>query len=320
MPDEHGIQPPSQNPTAVSSPGANIGAAAGGAASGLFGVVSTLLNNHSQKKMMQKQMDYQNEWAYRQREWAVQDRDYNNWYNSPAQQRQRMIEGGLNPAIMMGNAAGAGVSQPVRSSPSPSVDMRPLDYSGIAKAGGSALASYYDIRMKDAQLKQIEIQNELMMSNVKKNETASQLNVDRSALTQGQAKKLDYWLEGMKQYDTLAQGSESSTTGNYYGDVAFNQVRQGGQDFLNSVSENARREIYAAKNAEQVVARIAQMAIQNARTQAEIDNLKENLLILQKSNVLKQIDIDGQQILNRQFTGTAGQLLLGLLKRADFIR
>ena len=110
----------------------SLDASAAGVAGGAFGMAGTIISVVAQMKANQANMKYQNEWAYRQRQWALEDRDYQNWYNSPVEVRKRMIAADMNPALMYGNSASIQSAAPVRGVSSPSANIQPVDYGGIA--------------------------------------------------------------------------------------------------------------------------------------------------------------------------------------------
>jgi len=294
-----------------------------GAALGLTGTIIDTTYNVARSK---KEMEFANDWAYRQREWALQDWQMQNEYNNPAAQRQRMIDAKMNPALMYGSATGGGVSAPVRTTQSaewkgPNINMG----AGIA----NSLQMYYDVRLKNKQLEMMDAQIELIKTNAEKNKTGSQLNVDRSRLTNVQSDKLDAWMKGLNDYNNtpVTQGDVDAgiyggtdVKRNYYAEKNYWDVANQYQNYSFKFDENARRDIYTAKNAEQIAERIALMRIQREKSTAEIANIKENLEILKKSGILKQIDIDGVRFLMKNFGGIGGQILQGLLRRSDIMR
>lgn len=66
--------------------------------------------------------------ALKERNWALSDRDYENWYNSPSEQIKRYRQAGLNPFLMMDNSAPVGsvnVNNPSTSAPHGSIPSAP---------------------------------------------------------------------------------------------------------------------------------------------------------------------------------------------------
>ena len=84
--------------------------------------------------------------ANRNRRWALQDRDYENAYNHPKQQMQRLREAGLNPNLVYG----LGAAQNQSATPSQTetdADNYKVQYSSAATgstslAGGSLEIDY----------------------------------------------------------------------------------------------------------------------------------------------------------------------------------
>jgi hypothetical protein len=72
----------------------------------LLNAVGNLGAGARNRKFIEEQNTADKEWTdfwnYQNRKWQVEDRDYMNQYNSPAQQMQRMKEAGLNPNLMYG--------------------------------------------------------------------------------------------------------------------------------------------------------------------------------------------------------------------------
>lgn len=96
---------------------------------------------------------------HKQREDALKDWNMQNEYNHPLAIRQRMIEAGINPALLYGKSPGELTAGAVRSSqaanPSwvaPQVDLRPV---------GSAMSAYYDAKLAQQNLNNLEAQRTL---------------------------------------------------------------------------------------------------------------------------------------------------------------
>lgn len=83
-------------------------------------VASSSINAMAQSKLNKKTMKYNDEWAYRQREWALEDWNRQNEYNLPINQRQRMIDAKINPALLYGKGPGDLTSGPIRAGSPPS--------------------------------------------------------------------------------------------------------------------------------------------------------------------------------------------------------
>lgn len=92
---------------------------------------------------------------HKARKWAEEMRDYDNWYNSPEQQIQRLKDAGLNPAMLMQNPTAGGTAA---SAPSPSGYGRPLNAGQGMKEVG---AIFSNIQQLDQQLEGMQHDNDL---------------------------------------------------------------------------------------------------------------------------------------------------------------
>lgn len=300
----------------------NVSSAIGMAAP-LVGSIMTGINTAAQNKY---QLAFAKEQFYNQRQWALEDWNMQNEYNLPKNVRARMIEGGLNPALMYGKGAGDLTTGSVRSTPNSSYNPKTVDYD---RMGNSVLMSYLAIQKQTAELDQMNLQNDLIRERIKGQQATTQLTWDKSQFTQSQNDKLQMWINGVKDYNNIPVTENEVLSGQYTGtDIPRNYIaeqnwlntKNAWQKYANAFNENERREIYTANNTDMVVARIAEIAMKNAKTEAEIGQIKANTDLLIKSGVLKQFNITGQELLNSQFQGVASRIILGLLNRADIIR
>lgn len=289
-----------------------------GMAAPLAGSILGAINTATLNK---KSLDFAKTQFYTQREWALQDWEMQNEYNLPVNQRQRMIDAGINPALMYGKGPGDMTSGAVRSTPTTSWNPKTIDYPGMAQ---NSLMAYMGIRKQNAELEQMELQNDLLRQRIAGQGFTNQLTIDKTRLTSAQASKLENWLSELKKVDDAHQSM------NYFGtdlgvqgaNIVNEQLSKQGKS-ITDLGENARREIYTANNTSELVEKLTLLRLQQSKTSAETDNIKQNYELLMKSNILKQFQIDGQQFLNSRFDGALGaamKVLLGLLTRADIIR
>lgn len=100
----------------------------------------------------------------KQREWSIQDRAFENEYNSPYQQRLRYLRAGLNPALMMEGQGSVGSvnastgQAPNFGSPPSMVPVEnkfhytPMDYSGLGTGFKSTMDLYMMARQQDTDI------------------------------------------------------------------------------------------------------------------------------------------------------------------------
>lgn len=95
----------------------------------------------------------------RQNQYAVQLRDYDNWYNSPAQQMKRFRDAGLNPDLIYGSMEGSSSSAPSLTSPSTDVG---FDASALATSGSEIANLLNNKSLVNAQTNLIKAQSDNM--------------------------------------------------------------------------------------------------------------------------------------------------------------
>lgn len=92
-----------------------------------------------------------------QRKWALEDRDYENSYNSPVNVRNRLLQAGINPALAMSNQGGVGSASsastkptqaPSFGSPPSSIPMQPTHFEPTMPNG---------LGLSDAMVRSIEL-------------------------------------------------------------------------------------------------------------------------------------------------------------------
>lgn len=117
--------------------------------------------NEMSQQQFQQNMDWSKEQFSKQREFALEDREYNSIQN----QVKRAINAGINPAAVIGNGSAAYSTTPVSSVGTPSqsnfqaphmeaghVDPVHYDFSGISESVGHAVDAYNNSRMINAQI------------------------------------------------------------------------------------------------------------------------------------------------------------------------
>lgn len=272
-------------------------------------VASSGINAMATSKLNKKTMRYNDEWAYRQREWALQDWKMQNEYNSPAEQRKRLIEANLNPALLYGKGAGDLTSGPVRAGSSPNWNP---SAPRLEIGAQSSLLTYLGVQKQTAEIDQMNIQNDLLREKLNTQKGLTQLTWDRSKFTQSENEKLSMWISAAKAYaENPDNRSGGVFTGSYYGDLMYNQVLKSGVDISNSIDENERREMYAQNNTASVLIKAEELAIKRATSSAQIEAIRQNVKLAQQSEILKGFEIDGERFLKN--IGPAAQLIRAIV-------
>jgi len=260
---------------------------------------TTAINSMAQSNLNRKTMEYNNEWAYRQREWALADWEMQNEYNLPVNQRKRMIEGGMNPALMYGSGSTNQPSATVRGSNAPSWSPKAPE---VNFSASNSIMTFLGVRMQEAQLKNMEIQNRLLEEKITNTSANTALTWNKTALTGNENEKLEYWIDGIRKWEQTHDASYMANKFNI--------------DLMSKIDQNQRQELLNAANIDVLVARLGQIAQQNATSKAQEDQIRENIKLLQKSGILKQFQITGEEFLNQKFSNPAQKGLLILLQKA----
>lgn len=277
-------------------------------------LAATSINSMAQNNLNKATMKYNSEWAYRQREWAMQDWQMQNDYNTPANQRKRMIAAGMNPALMYGSGSTNQPSATVKSSPSPSWSPKAPE---INFGASNSIMTFLGVRMQEAQLKNMEIQNRLLEERITNTQANTQLTWNKSALTSKENEKLESWLQGMRDINENSFGTNHfGKQLNYQGSVMMNELQKQSADVIFRLDSNQRQEVLNAASVDVLVARLGQIAQQNAQSKAHVSQIQENIKLLQKSGILQQFKINGEEFLNSKFSDPAAKGLLMLLKNA----
>lgn len=204
----------------------------------------------------------------KQRDWAIEDWNKQNEYNSPAAQMQRLREAGLNPQLVYGKGAdntAMAINRPQAMAWNPKAP----DASGLA----NSLFAGADLAMKQAQTdlvrKQMTVLDQEMM--LKSAQTAQTLqNTAKTQQQYEQAQSLfPYDLQG-KQLDMQAKTQNI-------------EIRQ---------QENARAAALNTQGLKEGLLRMGQLELQQATTKMEQERLRETIKAIEKDNQIRQYEID----------------------------
>lgn len=145
-------------------------------------IIGGVVNANNQREMNDQNWIRQAQMYDQQRKDALADRDYNNVYNSPAEQMKRLKAAGLNPNLVYGNGGVAQSSSqmPRGSSPGGPTGIAPrIDLSSI----GQAFMQTYQMGLMSAQASALGARQALDMEKTKTQEQLTSLTAGKSILT-----------------------------------------------------------------------------------------------------------------------------------------
>lgn len=211
-------------------------------------------------------------WDKINRNRALKDWNMVNEYNSPQAQMQRFKDADLNPNLIYGQGTDAAPVRQTQQSSSPAVAPR-FDFSG-------PMMLSQDLELKKAQVDNVKAQTTLAYdeSLVKKAQviatltSAEKTNLDRLAA------------EFALDLNRELRGTQVS--------AANLSVEKQKADIQYTLDNNERAAAAQSSSLREAVERILSMRATRANTQAEKDVIHQRLIELQKSNELKQLDID----------------------------
>lgn len=264
---------------------------------GLNAIGTSIANKKSRKW---QEMMYQ-----RQREHSLADWNMMNKYNSPEEQMKRFKQAGLNPNLIYGQTNEGAT---MRSSSAGSYTARPMEFD-VGGAFQSGLDAYYDIRIKEAQIDNLQAQQEVL--------TQTSLEKAANVILRGISGKRIEQLTKEDQFD-LALKNELKDISVAVAEAGLNRVRAQTQFTL---SENERREAMLAPNMAVAFERIATMRAQQLKDKAAVDKMMQEIENMKKDGRLKQLEINWREMgltsKDPLWQRRAAQLLNVLFKSGD---
>ncbi len=231
------------------------------AATGIGSFIGNIVQNRKQRQWNEKM--YNKERADNLEYWNMQ-----NAYNAPTAQMQRLKEAGLNPNLVYGNGTVAN-----NASAPDNAKHQPLERKPVNLDLHSPIAAYQNFKSQTAQTeltqKNIEIaeQDKLLKSLTGANMVIKNLS-----------DKFDYDLKSELKETTVNMAEENLRKVNIENQIALNR--------------DEREAITQATNLQEAAQRIISSRIQNAQTEQQTRNLKEQLESIQKDNTLKDLEIE----------------------------
>lgn len=245
-----------------------------GAGAALAGQV---ISATSQNRANRKGREFAEKMYNTQRQDALADWTMQNEYNHPSSQMARLREAGLNPNLVYGNGAKVDAG-PVRSSSAPAWKPEPVqfDTGAIANTG---ISSYYDTQIKQAQIDNLRTQNTAIIAGILLKEAQlgkTEADVEK---TKADTRMTEYQLEYqadirpllVKQLVENIERTSASTTA--------------------MTDENQRRTLMSPLSLEKQWQEIETIKLQRARTQQEIQEIRNRSALLVKEGLLKDFEI-----------------------------
>lgn len=219
-------------------------------------------------KMNRKTREWNEKQYEIQRIHALRDWETQNKYNSPAEQMKRLKEAGLNPNLVYGKGAD-NISAPVRSTDVKGWNPNPVEFDPQFATG--ALSNYYDLEYRQEQTnllkKQQEIANAELISKIL-NQAQTMANTAKTQFDLQQAKDLK--LTSIETAKAQLDQLKTSTKATF--------------------DANERAELMKNPNFELAMENVLNARLGRAKTEAEVQQIKQNIKNLKTTNQLQEID------------------------------
>ena len=244
----------------------------GGVGSLLGATVGGAMSNHAASTMANAQLQATRETnqnnlllAQRQNDWNVEQWNRQNEYNTPAAQRQRYEDAGINPYFAMGNiqsgTADSLLSADMANQVSPQIDSQVYrDNIGenLAATIPGAISSVFDSQIKQQQIKSMQIQNTLDMKTLV--DKANSLKYDNEA----KAMANELYNSSMESLKNIQKNQERMS----YTQEYMSRLQAVGTSYANAQQDFINRNILP-QNANIAKMTLNQMVAQIAKTAAE---------------------------------------------------
>lgn len=234
-----------------------------------FNIGSTLFTNRQNQKFSEKM--YNRQYKDTIEFWGLQ-----NEYNSPANQMKRFQEAGLNPNLIYGQGNPGNASSLSVPDVVPVNRREPRLEGGRPDLMGNLLASA-DLRIKNAQAKNLETQTDLILADI----ATRRLGLEQKGFN--------------LQFDKDMRDTQSD----FRREALRNLRNRTDMD----IAENVRREISNSQSVQESAQRIKTMIeqrkgmpLERAKTAAETRNIIRAFDLMEQDGVIKELDIELKKI------------------------
>lgn len=238
-----------------------IGQLAGGKLDSAFNIWSQGVLNRAQQKFGIAM--YNKQRADNLADWHMQ-----NEYNSPSGQMARLREAGLNPNLVYGHGADAQMGAPVRQASAP--DSKSQDAPDVKQSG--SILDYYDIKMKEAQVNNLEAQNTVLT-----NDAALKAAQTHNVEQQTRRGEFDYGFESEVRPYSL--------------EFRKGAVAKQSAETKTMLDRNEREIAMNTMSLKKTVEEILNYRKARAKTDQEIKEIQQRIKLMEKDEKIKDYEI-----------------------------
>lgn len=231
-------------------------------------------NAYSVGRMNRKNRKFAENMYWTERNNALEDWTRTNEYNSPVEQMKRLKAAGLNPNLVYGN----GVITEAAKVGDASFKMPNQEAPQFDNVVGETLSKYQQVRVQEQQLKNMEATEHLIQAQTEATlATAGLKNIDLDVNTKAHDEgTLD--AERLSKYQKIASDAELSH-----------------QKVVAQLTQNEILEATKQSTITAAAEKVTSMRIDQAKTEAEKDVLRQRLEILKSEGILKALEAEFAQ-------------------------
>lgn len=227
-------------------------------------LVGSALNAGSVARQNKKSRQWSEDMYNKQFQDNIKFWNMQNDYNSPEQQMQRLKAANLNPALMYGGSGNSGQAGSISTPDVQQAQFRSPDWGSAGIGAMQAVASIYDLDIKQAQLDNLKADNTVKLS--------------QAALIASQTDR--------SEFDLLFESELKEVSA----DARREQLRKMKVDNRFQLDENERRAAMNASSIQEAAERILSIREQRANTAAERTRINAQIKNIRQDTELKRLD------------------------------
>lgn len=235
------------------------------------------INALSQGNMNRKNRQFAERMTYLQRQWALQDWERQNEYNSPLAQMTRLKQAGLNPNLVYGNGANA-EAPPIRSSQVENWRGEAPQFD-LGSVAGDMISTLYDVQLKKQTVDNLKAQNAVAVQE-------ALLKAAQVVATSASAERTKVGTKSA-EFDLGLKTELKQTTL----EAAAAQVKKLLADTQSTTDANTRANQMQPLAIENALQDIATKKLQRRATLQQMAKVRQEISNLEKDGVLKAFDV-----------------------------
>lgn len=254
----------------------------GGIISAGSGIVSDIANLFGQSKANKQSQAFQVGMYNRQRADALADFNMQNAYNSPQQQMARLKAAGLNPNLVYGHGADAGMAAPVRSSSPGSYQAKFPELRGLSGIGDVAMQAV----QQHMQAKQLQLNAGAVAADISNKSAQAAKALSEIDLNKIKGSAAEFKLS----FDQLMANARL-TGADLNNQLTYENINKTRASTAYLLDENERRDALTAQNLQTAAVNILVRKQDIAKSKSEQDEIAQRIQNLKSDKAIKDYEI-----------------------------